>query len=268
MPAEASCASEDLKVTADGRRLALRRLRPPNGTAEGPTLVFLHEGLGSIAQWRDFPSALCTLTGLPGLLYDRLGFGGSDPLTLPRPADYLEREATGALPAVLAACAVERPILIGNSDGGTIALLYAAAFPDRPAACITEAAHVFVEEITLAGIREAVAAWEAGELRWRLERYHGEKTETAFRGWADTWLSPAFRGWNIVERLPGITCPLLVMQGADDEYGTAAQVTAIAEGVAGPVETWLLPNCAHIPHHQARDRVLAKISAFVASIRG
>ncbi|MDJ0608070.1 MAG: alpha/beta hydrolase [Kiloniellales bacterium] len=267
MPEPAASASEDFSVTADGRRLAVRRLRPPGAAAAGPTLVFLHEGLGSIAQWRDFPTALCALTGRPGLVYDRWGFGGSDPVTLPRPTDYLEREATGALPAVLEACGIQRPILIGHSDGGTIALLYAAAFPDRPAGCITEAAHVFVEAVTLAGIRQAVAAWDAGELRWRLERYHGDKTESAFRGWAETWLSPAFRNWNIVERLPGITCPLLVMQGADDEYGTPAQVAAIAEGAAGLVETCLLPDCAHIPHLQARDRVLAEMSAFVNAVR-
>lgn len=255
--------AEDFWVAANGRRLAVRRLRAAQAGTKGTTLVFLHEGLGSIAQWRDFPAALCAATEQPGLIYDRWGFGGSDRLELPRPTDYLEIEATRFLPEVLAACEVERPILIGHSDGGTIALLYAAAFPDRVAACITEAAHVFVEQVTLAGIRQAVEAWRTTGLPRRLERYHGAKAEAAFRGWAETWLSEDFRDWNIVAKLATLSCPLLVMQGADDEYGTADQVTAIAEAVSGPVQTFLLPDCGHTPHHQARERVKAAMVDFI-----
>lgn len=217
----------DAEVVADGRRLAVRRLVPraqPAGAGDPPVLVFLHEGLGSIAQWRDFPAALCRATGLAGLVYDRWGFGGSEPLELPRPRDYLEREAERALPRVLEACGVERPILVGHSDGGSIALLYAAAHPARPLACITEAAHVFVEAVTLDGIRAAADAWRTGGLPARLARYHGDKTEAVFRGWTETWLRADFRDWNIEARLPAIACPLLVIQGADDEYGSKAQV--------------------------------------------
>lgn len=256
-------------VLADGRRLAVRRLEPgPRRAAERdrPTLVFLHEGLGSIAQWRDFPAALCAATGLPGLVYERWGFGGSEPLVLPRPRDYLEHEAERALPELLDACAVSRPILVGHSDGGSIALLYAAAFPGRPAACITEAAHAFVEDVTLDGIRAAEQAWRRGGLEARLARYHGANTETVFRGWTETWLRPDFRDWTLVERLPAIACPLLVIQGADDEYGTAAQVETIVARSGGPAEALLVPACGHSPHHQRRAVVLRAMTDFVGRI--
>ena len=223
-------------VRAGGRRLAVRRIEAPADARDpaAPTLVFLHEGLGSIAQWRDFPDALCRAVGLPGLVYERWGFGASEPLELPRPRDYLEREAERFLPDVLAACGIARPILIGHSDGGTIALLHAAAFPERPLAIVTEAAHVFVEEVTLTGVRAAAAQWEQGALKTGLWRYHGGQAESVFRGWAETWLRADFRDWSMVDRLGAITSPLLATQGADDEYGTAAQVEAIVAGVSGP----------------------------------
>ncbi len=261
----------DTTLVADGRRLAVRRLVPraqPTGADDPPVLVFLHEGLGSIAQWRDFPAALCRAVGLPGLIYDRWGFGGSDPLELPRPRDYLEREAEVALPQVLEACGVKRPILVGHSDGGSIALLYAAAFPARPLASITEAAHVFVEAVTLDGIRAAVEAWRTGDLPARLARYHGDKTEAVFRGWTETWLRPDFRDWNIEARLPAIACPLLVIQGADDEYGGPAQVEAIVRQSGGPAEALLVPDCGHTPHHQQPAAILAAMTRFIGRVTG
>jgi len=261
----------DTTVVADGRRLTVRRLlppAPPAGADDPPVLVFLHEGLGSIAQWRDFPAALCRAAGLPGLIYDRWGFGGSEPLELPRPRDYLEREAERVLPQLLDACAVKQPILVGHSDGGSIALLYAAAHPGRPLACITEAAHVFVEAVTLAGIRAAAAAWRTGDLPARLARYHGDKTEAVFRGWTETWLRPDFRDWNIEARLPAIACPLLVMQGADDEYGSKAQVEAIVGQSGGPAEPLLVPACGHSPHHQQPAAVLAAMTRFIGQVAG
>lgn len=258
--------SEDFSLTAAGHRLAARRLWPQATAASAHTLVFLHEGLGSIAQWRDFPAALVAATGLPGLVYERWGFGGSDPLVLLRPRDYLQEEAEVALPEVLAACGIERPVLIGHSDGGSIALLFAAAFPERPAACITEAAHVFVEEVTLAGIREAAALWKTTDLRERLARHHGDQTETVFRGWTETWLRPDFRDWAMTDRLPAITCPLLVIQGEDDEYGTPAQVEAIVTGSRGPAEAFLVPDCGHSPHAQQCDAVLAAMTRFVGTV--
>ena len=258
----------DGTVMADGRRLAVRRFDLDSGASNRATLVFLHEGLGSIAQWRDFPALLCRAAGLPGLVYERWGFAGSEPLVLPRPRDYLEREAERALPALLEACAIERPILVGHSDGGSIALLYAAAFPGRPVACITEAAHAFVEAVTLEGIRLAEATWRAGGLRERLARYHGDQAETLFRGWAETWLSDDFRNWNMVARLPAIACPLLAIQGADDEYGTAAQVEAIVAGTGGPAEALIVPDCGHSPHQQQQAAVLQAMARFLRGTVG
>jgi pimeloyl-ACP methyl ester carboxylesterase len=253
-------------VMADGRRLRVERLELETSDPETPHLVFLHEGLGSIAQWKGFPAALCTATGLPGLVYERWGFGGSELLTLPRPRDYLNREAERALPQVLEACAITRPILIGHSDGGTIALLFAAAFPERPLACITEAAHVWVEEVALAGIRAAITAWRTTDLEARLARYHGAQSETVFRGWAETWTQPEFRDWSMVTALRAIVCPLLVIQGLDDEYGTTAQVETIVQQSGGPAAPLLIPGCAHVPHHQAQGTVLEAMSGFIDRI--
>lgn len=253
-------------LRAAGHRLHAERLRPPHAAA-GPTLVFLHEGLGSIGQWRHFPAELCARTGLPGLVYERWGYGRSEALTGSRPKHYLCREARDSLPEVLAASGiVEPPILFGHSDGGSIALLFAAAWPERARAVISEAAHVFVEEVCLAGIRLACAAYEQGTLRAGLHRYHGDNTDPMFRGWCDTWLRPGYRDWSMEAELPRITCPALIIQGADDEYGTRAQVDAIAAGVAGPAEILWLPGCGHVPHHQAREPVLATSACFIERV--
>ena len=253
-------------LQAAGHRLHAERLLPPQASA-GPTLVFLHEGLGSIGQWRDFPAQLCALTGLPGLVYERWGFGRSDPLTGPRPKDYLLREARDSLPEVLAAAGIaDPPILFGHSDGGSIALLFAAAFPGRTRAIVSEAGHVFVEAVCLTGIRAAGVAYERGDLRKGLHRYHGANTDALFRGWHDTWLRADYRDWNIEAELRRIVCPTLIVQGADDEYATRAQVDAIAAGVSGPKEILWLADCAHAPHHQARETVLANAARFIERV--
>ena len=249
-------------IKAAGHLLAVQRLLP-EGAGSGPTLVFLHEGLGSIALWRDFPTKLCQRLGLPGLVYDRWGHGQSEPLDRAREPRYLHDEAELSLPSVLDQAGVEQPILIGHSDGGTIALLFAARFPDLPVAVVTEAAHVFVEEITLAGIRAAGCAYAETDLATRLSRYHGDKTERLFRAWYDRWLSPEFRAWNIEAELARVTCPVLVLQGDADEYGTADQVSAIARAVSGPAETVMLPGIGHTPHHQASEKVLELMAWFV-----
>ena len=249
-------------IKAGGRCLAVQRLQP-DGAAAGPTLVFLHEGLGSIALWRDFPTRLCQRLGLPGLAYDRWGHGQSEPLDRPRDLRYLHDEAELFLPELLATMAVECPVLIGHSDGGTIALLYAARFPDRPPAIVTEAAHVFVEDITVAGIRAAGRAYAETDLATRLVRYHGERTDSLFRAWHDRWLSPDFRTWNIEAELATVTCPTLVLQGDADQYGTPAQVEAIARAVSGPAETALLPGVGHTPHQEAPGQVLGLIETFL-----
>ena len=256
-------------VHAGPHTLQVMTLAPAGAAAGRPTLVLLHDGLGSIAQWRDFPQQLVAATDLPALVYDRVGHGGSDPLSAARDVHYLFREAEESLPAVLEACGITAPLLIGHSDGGTIALLYAALFPEQPSGVVTEAAHLFVEEVTLAGIRAAVEAYETGDLRERLARHHHERTGPLFRGWSDTWLSPEYRHWNIEDALPRIRCPILAIQGEDDEYATPAQVQAIAAGAPRRTKVLLLPGCGHAPHHQARERVLREITKFVRErVRG
>lgn len=253
---------ENFHLQAAGNRLQARRLGRYDS---GPVLVYLHEGLGSIAQWRDFPELLCRRAGLSGLAYDRLGYGGSDPLREKRRTEYLHEEAFITLPEVLKECGIGKAFFIGHSDGGSIALLFAAVHPERTAGVITEAAHVFVEDVTIAGIREAVAAYEHGGLREKLARYHRENTEGAFRGWSDTWLAPEFRTWNLEEYLPAIRSPVLAIQGQDDPYGTPAQVRAIIDQVSGPAKGLLIQGCGHIPHLQAKEKVLAEMTSFVLS---
>lgn len=257
-------------ITADGHRLAALRIELINDDVlpRSPTLVFLHEGLGCISMWRNFPADLCKATGCPGLVYDRWGYGGSDQLTGSRTPQYFNDEALRSLPEVLDRCAATDAILIGHSDGGSIALLYASVYPDKVRGVITEAAHVFVEDVTLNGIREAVESYNTTDLKAKLARYHGDNTDSMFHGWADTWLNPAFRDWNIESYLPGITAPLLVIQGEDDQYGTPAQVDAITTQVSGPVRGWLVPRCGHIPHYDARNAVFDEMKRFIMEIIG
>ncbi|HVO83918.1 MAG TPA: alpha/beta hydrolase [Syntrophobacteria bacterium] len=261
--------AEDIDLVAAGHRLRARRLTHPLGSRKngGPVLVFLHEGLGCIELWRGFPAALVEVTGLDGLIYDRWGHGKADPLTVRRPHRYLHDEAFDSLPEVLQECGVKEAILIGHSDGGTIALLYGARYRQGLRAIITEAAHVFVEEVTLVGIRETVKQYQSGDLKERLSRYHDDNTETLFRAWADTWLDPGFRDWNVESYLPQVMSPLLVIQGEDDEYATRAQVDAIVGQVSGPVRPLLVPRCGHTPHREAQDLVLQEMAAFIETVR-
>ena len=256
-------------IAADHHRLSTEYIKPATAASnvQPPTLVFLHEGLGSIGQWRDFPFLVSRATGLPALIYDRWGHGKSDPLTGPRNVRYMHDEALTALPEILNQLHTEKTILIGHSDGGSIALLFAAEYPERISGIVTAAAHVFVEDITIKGIREAVRVFETTNLPERLRPYHGDNTESMFRGWADIWLAPEFRDWNIEAHLPAVTSPVLALQGINDEYGTPAQVNAIVRQVSGPVEGLLIPDCGHIPHHQARERVLSEIIRFITSLK-
>ena len=265
---------EPLTLQIGPHRLGAEWVRPAGAAAGKAPIVFLHEGLGSIAQWTgrapdgeliDFPARLARATGRDAFLYDRLGFGRSDPLPADRRPDYLYREAWDTLPRVLDAAGINRAVLFGHSDGASIALLFAARFPQRTVAVISEAAHVFIEEVTLEGIRKARAAYHApnSKLKAAMVRYHGAKADMTFRNWADVWLSPAFTSFDMTAELPSIRCPVLAIQGDGDEYGTEAQPAAIAEGVGGPVETWLITHCGHIPHIQADERVLPRIHGFV-----
>jgi pimeloyl-ACP methyl ester carboxylesterase len=182
----------------------------------------------------------------------------------PRGIDYLERAALDELPVVLEACSVELPILIGHSDGGTIALHYAAHHPT--VAVVTEAAHIYVEEAAKAGIRIAVDTWHEGTLEGKLERYHGEKTRRVFWSWADTWLAPWFNDWNIRDQLSGVTCPSLLLQGRQDQYATERHLAEIAARVSGPSRTELIADCGHAPHLEAPNTTLDLMSEFIRTM--
>lgn len=253
-------------VRAGGRRLAVRRIgRWDRGD---PVLVLLHEGLGSISMWRDFPEALSRACGLPLLAYDRPGHGRSGPLDGPRPPDFLELEACETLPALLRETAIERPVLVGHSDGGTIALLFAAAFPATPPACIVLAAHVMLEPRTRAGVAAAARRWrEDGDFRRRLSRHH-DAPAPMVEEWARVWLSEEKSAWTMVPALSSILCPLLAIQGADDAHGTPAQLDRMAASVGRHAVTALLPDCGHVPHHEARDVVLQRITTFLGEVLG
>lgn len=253
------------RVSVSGEELYVRQLTPEGVNDCLPTLILLHEALGSVALWRDFPEALVEETGLPALMYDRCGFGESQPLISPRQGEYLEQEVD-CLRGLLEGFDIEHPLLVGHSDGGTLALLYAASYPDAVSAVICEAAHLFVEEITLDGIRKTVARWENSDLRQKLERYHGSKAESIFRLWVNTWLDPDFHDWNIEELMPRICCPVLALQGENDEFGTDRQLNAISSGISGTTRTRLLKSCGHVPHHQARHDVLAEMKSFALEV--
>ncbi|MDR1994007.1 alpha/beta hydrolase [Azonexus sp.] len=250
-------------VTVAGCRLEYHDIP---ATAEGrPALLLLHEGLGCVAMWRHFPETLAAAPGCRTIVSSRAGYGGSQPWPEPRRPDYMHREAQRALPELLAALGIERPVLIGHSDGGSIALIFAGSFPVAPRGIAVLAPHEFVEEVTLAGIREARTAWETTELPKKLARYHHERTEQVFRDWNDIWLSPAFLDWNIEEYLPRITCPVLAIQGEDDEYATMRQIEAIAERVPG-ARLLKLAACGHTPQRDQEAAVLAALSEFVAGL--
>lgn len=247
-------------LTAAGHQLEFRWIEPT--APDRPALVFLHEGLGSIAQWKTFPDAVAAETGCGALIYSRYGFGQSDPLAEPRDVDYLSHEALVVLPAVLAARGIGEPILIGHSDGATIALLYASDPRWLTRAIVIEAPHVFLEDAGLAGIERARDAYRDGDLRRKLSRYHRD-VGAMFNGWAETWLRPEFRAWNMESRLPGVRCPVLLIQGLDDPYGTTAQVDAITRQVTGPVDVMLLPACAHAPHVECESVVRAAMVGII-----
>lgn len=237
-----------------------------DGDPDAPCLVFLHEGLGCTAMWRDFPERLCQLTGCAGLIYDRTGYGRSSRLTARRTIHYLHDYALNELPQVIAALIPERPfLLIGHSDGGSIALLYGAERPRYLRGIITEAAHVFVESVTIEGIQATVKAYEKGKLSG-LGKYHGEKTDTVFQAWSGIWLSDWFFNWNIEYALPAVTTPLLVVQGRDDQYATERQVDAIVSQVGGAATPAYVDRCGHTPHLEQVEEVLLLMAAFVQGV--
>ena len=229
-----------------------------------PPLVFLHEGLGSIDLWRSFPDAVRAATGAPTtVVYSRHGYGRSDPVGEPRPVSYMHTEADEVLPALLAHLGIERSVLVGHSDGASIALLHAGA--EHPVAgLVLLAPHVMVEDESVAGIAAAREAYEHGGLRRRMVRHHVD-VDATFRGWNDVWLSPAFRSWDITDRLGAIDAPVLAVQGSQDQYGTLAQLDAIEHGVKGPFTRLVIPGAGHAPHLDAPTETLAAITTFIAA---
>jgi pimeloyl-ACP methyl ester carboxylesterase len=249
-------------VIVEGRELEYVSM--PAATRAQPTLVFLHEGLGSIGLWRDFPQQLAQRTGCGVAVYSRYGYGNSSVLAEPRSVDYMHDEARRALPALLQRLEISAPILVGHSDGASIALIYAGSgLPAR--ALIVAAPHVFVEDISIEGITAAKHAFQSTDLPQRLGRYHRDAQKT-FWGWNDIWLAPEFRAWNIEALLPNIACPVLAIQGEGDEYGTMAQIDNIARRVAGPCELLKLPDCGHAVHRDQPQAALAAMSAFIEQL--
>jgi pimeloyl-ACP methyl ester carboxylesterase len=238
----------------------------PSDRAGARDLLLLHEGLGSVGTWRDFPARVAAASGWRVSAYSRLGYGASDPAPLPRSVAFMHEEAEGDLPAVVDALGLTRPVLFGHSDGGSIAIIAAARAPERFAALILEAAHVFVEDVCVATIEHLEQAYATGDLRARLLRHHGSNVDAAFRGWSDIWLEPAFRAWTLEALLPAVVCPVLVIQGRDDRHGTLAQVEAIARGVSGPVRTLVLDDCGHAPHREQAEQVLAATVALLEAL--
>ena len=253
-------------ILAGDERLELRAFGP--SPAQAPTLVFLHEGLGCVATWRDFPAQLAEATGCGALVYSRKGYGNSQPVSLPRPIDYMQDEGLISLPALLAATQVKDAILIGHSDGGSIALVYAGSHRETPRlrGLVLEAPHVFCEEISVRSIEKARQNYREGDLRERLRRHHRDNVDCAFWGWNDAWLDPRFRDWNIESFLPKIRAPILVLQGQDDPYGTSRQVEAIAQGSGGRVETRMLRDCGHTPHRERPQETLTAMTDFVRDL--
>ncbi len=227
-----------------------------------PALVFLHEGLGSVALWRDFPARLAAVTGRRALIYSRAGHGGSDVPSVPRTPRFMHEEALAVLPELLRVAGIESPVLVGHSDGGSIALIHASAHP--VSGLVLLAPHVFVEELSVASIAEARETYETTDLGERMGRYHRDADAT-FRLWNDIWLAPEFRSWNIEDVLSDVTSPVLLIQGEHDQYGTLAQIDAIAHGVAGPVSRAVL-DCRHAPHLEAPEDTLAAAAAFIGGL--
>ena len=242
------------------QQLEYRSIGPRSNAA--PTLVLLHEGLGCVALWNDFPERLAALTGLGVFLYSRAGYGASSTIALPRPLSYMHHEAREVLPRVLQAIGFQRGLLIGHSDGASIATIYAGNTEDhRISGLVLIAPHFFVEDMGLAAIAQAKVAFESGDLRQRLARWH-QNVDAAFKGWNGAWLDPGFRAWDITDALAYIRVPVAIIQGVDDQYGTQRQIAVAEEECYCPVEVTLLEGVQHAPQRESPDRVVQVIAEF------
>lgn len=237
------------------------------GRPDAPTLLFLHEGLGSVSTWRDVPAAIAARTGCPAFVYSRAGYGASDPVELPRPLTYMHDEAFEVVPRLLEHFAIRDVVPVGHSDGGSIALLYASTDHgrERVRGLVLEAPHAFCESISTEAIARARDAYVHDDLREKLARHH-EHVDVAFWGWNRAWLDPEFVHWNLEEHLARVVAPVLLIQGREDPYGTLAQIRAIADGVSGGAESLVLDACGHAPHKDQREATIDAIAAFVARL--
>jgi pimeloyl-ACP methyl ester carboxylesterase len=251
----------------EGRSIAVKGnkiyIEYNNAFKNKPTIVFLHDSLGCTQLWRDFPTKMSDALACNVLVYDRLGYGKSDVMaTHERAVSYMELEAD-LLNDLLCTLNIQDAVLFGHSDGGTIALITASKYPKNIKAVICEAGHIFVEDMTIKGVRDALEAYNTKNLGERLQKYHGDKVETLFRAWTEIWLSDTFRSWNIEYLLKNITCPLLFIQGEKDEYGTLDQVEKTVTQVAGTSEIYIIPDAGHTPHKEVPELVLTKAITFV-----
>lgn len=255
---------EEVRFSVGGKALEGRCIGPPPERSR--TIILLHEGLGSMRLWRDLPDRLAAATGLGVFVYSRAGHGHSDPVELPRPLDYMTREALDVLPAVLDATGLRHGVLLGHSDGASIATIYAGSVQDhRIRGLVLMAPHFFTEPEGLRSIADAREAYETGELRERLARHH-RNVDVTFRGWNDAWLDQGFRAWNIEDCIDYVRVPVLAIQGKDDQYGTEAQIGALAERLSAPLETVMLEGCGHAPFIDQPSLTLDAVTAFIARL--
>jgi pimeloyl-ACP methyl ester carboxylesterase len=251
-------------LSIQGKEIEVVRLVSAHPRPGAPAMVFLHEGLGSVSMWRDFPQRVADATGCEAVVFSRHGYGKSTPIAEPRGVRYMHDEALVTLPALLDALGVEAPFLFGHSDGGSIALIHAGGAHRPLAGIIVMAPHVLVEEVSVTSIEQAKLAYRDTDLKSRLGRYHAD-VDSAFWGWNDIWLHTEFRHWNIEEYLPTIACPVMAIQGEDDEYGTMDQIDRIARG-APDVDMVKLADCRHSPHKDQPEAVIDAVAGFVTRI--
>jgi pimeloyl-ACP methyl ester carboxylesterase len=256
-----------MKTLIEGRQINYEIINPEIYVISKPVLVFLHEGLGSIRQWKDFPQKLCDSLNLRGLIYDRYGYGLSDSLKEQRKTTFLHDEGLIFLPGLIANLKIKNKIiLVGHSDGATIALIFASMHSDKLLCVISEAAHVMLEEISLTGIKKIKEEYQNSEsLRKMFLKYHPGKADKMFYGWVNTWLSPDFVSWNIEKLLNSITVPVLAIQGNQDEYGSYEQLASIKRNMSADAEILFIPDCGHTPHFQAQNIVIYKMVTFVSN---